>query len=76
MQLPETVNFDFSAMPCRFLHCTVLSFLLNVLDAFTCRVDVKFVLMPLPAMLVRVVMKGGLTKDTEAVKPVTKTIGV
>ena len=76
LHVPETVNFDSSPMPCGFLHSTVVSFLANILEAFTCRVDVKFVLRPLPAMLVRVAVKGGLNKDNGAVKPVTKTTGL
>ena len=76
LHVPETVNFDSSPMPCRFLHSTLVSFFANVLDAFTCKVDVKFVLRPIPAMLVRVAVKGGLEVDTRAVKPVTKTTGV
>ena len=74
--IPATVNLDDPLTPNWFLHSTVVSFLANILDAFTCRVDVKFVLRPLPAMLVRVAVKGGLNKDNGAVKPVTKTTGV
>ena len=76
LHVPETVKVDSSPMPCRFLQPTLVSFFANILDAFTCRVDVKFVLRPIPAMLVRVAMKGGLDVDSRAVKPDTKTIGV
>ena len=76
LQVPVTVNFN-SSVTCRwFLHSTVVWFLAKVLDAFTCKVDVKFVLRPIPAMLVRVAMKGGLEVDTGTVKPDTNTIGV
>ena len=62
--LPATVNLDSSVTPGRFLHSTVVSLLANVLDAFIWRVDVILLLIPLPAMLVRVAMKGGLEVDT------------
>jgi len=45
----------------------------NVLEAVTCTVDVKFVLIPLPAMLVRIATKGGLEMDSGAIEPNTKT---
>ena len=58
--LPATVNLDDMLTPGWFLHSTVVSLLANILDAVTCRVDVKFAKMPLPAMLVRLAVKGGI----------------
>ena len=55
-----------------FLQSTKVSFLANVLDAFTRRVDVKFVFIPLPAMLVRVAIKRDLEVDLGAVEPAGK----
>ena len=71
--LPATVNLNYSVTPGRFLHSTVVSFLANVLDAFTWRVDVILLLIPLPSMPVRVTTKlGGLEVDT--VEPAGKVI--
>ena len=58
--LPATVNLDDMLTPGWFLHSTVVSFLANVSDAVTCRVDVKFVLILLLAMLVRVAINGSI----------------
>ena len=73
--IPATVNLDNSLTPNRFLHSTVVSFLANVLDAFTCREDVKFELLPLLAMLVRVAMKEDLQTTTGAAGSIEKIIG-
>lgn len=69
---PVTVNLDSTVTPGRFLHSTIVSLIANVLDAFTCKVDVIFLLTPIPARLVRVAMKGGLEVDT--VEPAGKLI--
>ena len=73
--IPATVNLDESLTPNRFLHSTVVSLLANVLDAFTWRVDVKFELLPLLVMLVRVAMKEDLDTTTGAAGSIEKMIG-
>ena len=73
--IPATVNLDDPLTPNWFLHSTVVSLLANVLDAFTCRVDVKFELLPLLVMLVRVAMKEDLETTTGATGSIEKMIG-
>ena len=73
--IPATVNLDDSFTPNRFLHSTVVSLIANVLDAVTCRVDVKFELVPLLVMLVRVAMKEDLDTTTGAAGSIEKIIG-
>ena len=66
--LPATVNLDDMLTPGWFLHSTVVLILANLLDAVACRVDVKFELMPLPAMLVRVAVNGGIETTGSVVR--------
>ena len=62
--LPAFVNVDVMLTLCWFLHSTVVSPLEYTVDAVTRRVDVKFELIPLLAMLVRVAIKGNLETTT------------
>ena len=62
--LPAFVNVDVMLTPGWFLHSTIVSPLAYTVDAVTCRVDVKFELIPLLAMLVRVAIKGNLETTT------------
>ena len=71
--LPATAKLDSSETRSWFRHTTVVLVRANVLEAVTCTVDVKFVLIPLPAMLVRIATKGGLEMDSGAIEPNTKT---
>ena len=67
--LPATVTLNSLVTRSWFLHSTVVLLLANSLDAFTCRVDVKFGFIPLPEMLVRVAIMKGLEVDLGAVEP-------
>jgi len=61
--ISATVKLDSSETHSWFRHITIVLFRANVLEAFTCRMDVKFVMIPLPTMLVRVIMNGRLGID-------------
>ena len=58
--IPATVNRDVWLTRNWFLHTTVVSLLLNELNAVTCRVEVKFLLKPISVVLVKVAVKGGI----------------
>ena len=73
--VPATVNLDVWLTRPWFLHTTVVSLLLNELNAVTCRVDVKFLLKLLPAVLVRVAVKGDIG-DTVFTGSDVKLIGL
>ena len=66
--LPAFVNVDDMLTLCWFLHSTVVSPLANIVDVVTCRVDVKFELIPLLAMLVRVAVNGRLETTGSVVR--------